>query len=463
MAAGATSRLAAEGATPVDLVRDSLDRMDAWEPRLRSLVLRLDGQALAEAERLTQELRDGFDRGPLHGIPIVVKDHIDVAGTPSTAGSRILADNVAESDAPAVARLRDAGAVVVGKANTHELAFGATTPPTRNPWDLDRIPGGSSGGSGAAVGAGLVPLALGTDSGASVREPAALCGCVGLKPTLGRVSRRGCVPFAWTMDTIGPMATTTEACAALLSVIEGPDANDPGSNWAAAPERHVPPVDELRVGVVAELMQPLQPDVAAAVDGVLGALPGVREISLGHPDDWLAAILIIVQSEAFVYQREWVSDKRSYYSPEVLAQVELGATYTAADYIDAQRVRYDLSRRVARVLAEVDVLVAPAALVVAPRVGEETVSFPGGVDLPLTPTLVRPLAPFALSGHPAASVPIAHGRETNLPVGLQVVGPAHADHWLLAVAAEIQRCGNWDPSPPPFPEISGHQPEGRAT
>jgi aspartyl-tRNA(Asn)/glutamyl-tRNA(Gln) amidotransferase subunit A len=445
--------LRARELSPVELVAETIRLADAWEPSLRSLVLRFDEQAMEAARAAEEELAAGVDRGPLHGIPVVVKDHIDVAGAVTAAGSRLLENNVAWADAEVVARLRAAGAVIFGKANTHELAFGAATPPTRNPWDLGRIPGGSSGGSAAAVGAGIVPLALGTDSGASIREPSAFCGTVGLKPTFGRVSCRGVLPFAWSLDTVGPMGASAEDCEALLAAIEDRDvvrraptrSSDEGERASVA-----------RIGIVDELVAPLQADVADLWARLLDHLSDVGteicHVSIGDVDQLIAALLIVVGSEAYAYQREWVAQRHELYSPDVLAQVEMGASYSAADYVDAGRVRREFSIRVAHLLEDVDVLATPSQFLVAPRVADELAVFPGGLSLPLLPTLLRPLAPFAFSGHPAVSVPLGLGSRSNLPVGAQLVGAAHSDHRLLADAAWVQAICDWRCSPPSPPK-----------
>ncbi len=450
--AAAAKALRRKEVSPVDLIGESIRLADAWEPNLKSLVLRLDDEAIGAAQTAERELASGIDRGPLHGIPLVVKDHLDMVGQVTGAGSKLLINNIASSDAEVIRRLRQAGAVVLAKANTHELAFGAATPPTRNPWDLSRIPGGSSGGSGAAVAAGIVPLAIGTDSGASIREPAAFCGIVGLKPTLGRVSCSGVLPFAWTLDTVGPMAGSAADCDVLLSVIE---------DDRRVPTRRIRTDDSACIGlpkliaIPKELVSPLQLDVARAWEALLDDLANngaaIHHVSVGDVDEVIAALLVIVGSEAFAYQRKWVMENRDLYSAEVLAQVEMGAEYSAADYVDAGRVRRAFSTRVAKLLEDFDVLMTPAQFVVAPRADDEFASFAGGDVRPLVPTLIRPLAPFAMSGHPAVSIPLALGEQTRMPVGAQLVGPADFDHELLAAAGAVQAISDWSFSSPPLP------------
>ena len=269
-------RLRAGDLSPREAVASSLQRIERLEPALNAFVSVRGEEALAEAAALERST----ERGPLYGVPVAVKDVIDVAGTRTTAASRILADNVAASDATVVAHLRRAGAVVVGKLNTHEFAFGATTTsphfgPARNPWDTDRICGGSSGGSGAAAAAGMVAGTLGTDTAGSIRIPAALCGVTGLRPSTGRVSNRGVVPVSWTFDTVGPIARTAEDCALLLEVIAGGDPDDPASVGAPVPaygEALGAGVRGLRIGLVSHLLDGAEPAVAACVEAAVQEL-----------------------------------------------------------------------------------------------------------------------------------------------------------------------------------------------
>jgi aspartyl-tRNA(Asn)/glutamyl-tRNA(Gln) amidotransferase subunit A len=453
--ASAAAALRASATTPTALLADCLERIEAWEPRLRALTTLTADRALAAATAAERELAAGRDRGPLHGVPVLVKDLVDVEGVPTTGGSAFLRANVATADAPVVRRLREAGAVLVGKANTHEFAFGALTPPTRNPWDLERMPGGSSGGSGAAVAAGLVPAALGTDTAGSVREPAALCGLVGLKPTFGRVSCRGVLPLAWSLDTVGPMTATVEDCRILFSVLEGPDpgyASTASRSTGAAPPRPGP--EGLRVGVVAELLAPLQSEVEEPLRALLGRLAGagadVREVAIGDVDELIAVTFVILGAEALSYHRPWLERHPERYSPDVLAYLRLADRYTAADYVDAQRLRAAFRDRVDALLAATDVLVSPAQMVLAPRVEDETVAFPGGGEAPRDLTLIRPLAPFSLSGHPAVSLPVARAAQ-GLPVGVQLVGAAFRDEELLDVAGAVAALTPWDLALPALP------------
>lgn len=435
--------------TPTRAVQDSLARIATWEGDLRALTTLLADDALQTAAQAQDELAAGRDRGPLHGVPIVVKDLIDVRDVPTTAGAAFLQDNVASRDAPLVARLRDAGAVILAKSNTHEFAYGALTPPTRNPWDLERMPGGSSGGSGAAVAAGLAPAALGTDTAGSVREPAALCGTVGLKPTFGRVSCTGVVPLAWSLDTVGPMARTVEDCRLLFDALLGPD-----PAYRSAAQRQQPLAQDrrdglrgLRVAVAEELLAPLQPEVEQPVRDLLDSLERagaqLSSVTLGDVDELVAITLVILGAEALSYHRPWLERHPERYAPDVLTYLELATGYSAVDYVDAQRLRTCFRERVDALLVETDVLVSPAQMVLAPRITDDTVRFPGGEVRSRDLTLIRPLAPFSLSGHPAVSVPLALAPQ-GLPVGVQLVGHPFRDEELLDLAAVVAALAPWD-------------------
>lgn len=458
--AEAARRLRNREATAVELVDACLARVEQWEPHVHALVTVLGEQAISRAEQADRELAGGRPRGPLHGVPVVVKDLIDVSGVPTEAGSQILAGSIAESDAAVITRLKDAGAIILAKANTHEFAYGALTPPTRNPWDLDRMPGGSSGGSAAAVAAGEAFGALGTDTAGSVREPAALCGTVGLKPTYGRVSCQGVVPLAWTLDTVGPMTRTVEDCALLFSVLSptgarraGPpvEAGDPGS----FPSGLAP----LRVAVASELMQPLEPAVADTLDDLLEALSAagaaVEPVSIGDPDELTATLFVILLAESASYHRPWLESCPEQYGADVLAYMEMAADLTAVDYVDAQRLRVVQRSRIDAVLARADVLLAPSQQVVAPRVDTDAVVFPTGETAPRDLTLIRPLAPFSLTGHPALTVPLRLGGQ-GLPIGVQLVGAPFGDERLLDYGSAMQRILGWDVAVPPSPALPPH-------
>ena len=452
----AARRLQNREATAAELVDACLARVEQWEPHVHALVTVLSDQAIDEAEQADRETAGGRQRGPLHGVPLVLKDLIDVAGVPTEAGSQILAGAVAAADAAVTARLEDAGAIILAKANTHEFAYGALTPPTRNPWDPDRMPGGSSGGSAAAVAAGEAFGALGTDTAGSVREPAALCGTVGLKPTYGRVSCQGVVPLAWSLDTVGPMARTVEDCALLFSVLSrtGAPGAGPPTEASRDPVSSESGVAALRVAVASELMRPLESAVADTLDDLLEALTAagaaVEPVSIGDPDELTATLFVILLAESASYHRPWLESCPELYGDDVLAYLETAADLTAVDYVDAQRLRVVQRSRIDAALAGADVLLAPSQQVVAPRVDTDTVVFPTGETAPRDLTLIRPLAPFSLTGHPALTVPLRLG-DQGLPIGVQLVGAPFADERLFDCGSAMQNLLGWDAAMPPLP------------
>ena len=274
-------------------------------------------------------------------MPVVVKDLIDVAGAPTEAGSRQLAGNVATEDATVIGRLRAAGAIILAKANTHEFAYGALTPPTRNPWDTRRMPGGSSGGSGAAVAATEAFGALGTDSAGSVREPSALCGLAGLKPTYGNVSCRGVIPLAWSLDTVGPMTRTVDDSRALIRVMAGPDPAD--SATASSTVRPASGTPLRKVALLDELMTPMEPEVRGVLGSVLDCLSDagaeIEEVEVADPDEVIATIFVILASEASAYHRRRLGEHPDRFGDDVRSYLELGMQLRAVDYVDAQRLR----------------------------------------------------------------------------------------------------------------------------
>ena len=435
-----------------DLVEACLRQIELWEPHIAALPFVMAERALAEAAARDDEAAAGRWRGPLHGVPIVVKDLIDVAGAPTEAGSRQLAGNVATEDAAVIGRLRAAGAIILAKANTHEFAYGALTPPTRNPWNTDRMPGGSSGGSGAAVASGEAFGALGTDSAGSVREPSALCGLAGLKPTYGNVSCRGVVPLAWSLDTVGPMARTIDDCRALIRVMVGRDPADP----ATCSARLRPPSGPRlrRVALLGELMTPMQPEVGAVLGSVLDRLSDagaeIEEVEVVDPDEVIATIFVILASEASAYHRRWLEEHPDRYGGDVLAYLELGMQLRAVDYVDAQRLRGSYRDRLDEVLRTADLVMAPSQHVTAPLPDVDQLVFDDRTVLPRDLTLIRPLSLCSLTGHPAASVPVGWS-SGGLPIGIQVIGRPHAEHDVLDLGAAVQELAGWTPRFPQPP------------
>ena len=476
VAAGAALR--AGETTASELLESVLSRAEMTESELHCY-LNLDREgALGAAGRADEELGRGEDRGPLHGIPVAVKDNMCTRGLETTCSSQILAGYRPPYDATAVARLREAGAVIVGKTNLDEFAMGSSTEnsaygPTRNPWDTGRVPGGSSGGSAAAVAAGSALAALGSDTGGSIRQPASLCGVVGMKPTYGLVSRYGLVAFASSLDQIGPLTRTVADAVLLLSAVAGHDPADatsyagPVPDFAGSLERGV---EGLRLGVVKELGgEGYQPEVSAATGEMVDRLSDrgaeVVEVSLPLFEVALSAYYLIAPAECsanlarFDGMRYGLSIKEATasatmaetraegFGPEVIRRILLGTYALSAGYFDAfygqaQKVRSLLQAEFNEAYRKVDALVSPTTPTTAFRLGERTQD-------PLT--MYRSdicTIPSNLSGHPAISVPISLDSE-GLPIGFQVMAPALGEQVMMAVAAEVERLAGFDVLPPP--------------
>lgn len=408
-----------------ELVEESLLAAAARAEELGAMAEVRADEALAEADRLDDRHAAGDELGPLHGVPVTVKDVIDVAGMTTRAGSAAYVD-VPDRDAIAVARLRAAGAVVIGKASTHEFALGVTSPTTFNPNDPTRLAGGSSGGSAVAVATGMGLASLGTDTRASIRVPAALTGVVGLKPTFGRVPTDGVVSLSWTMDHVATMATTVADAALVLEVLAAD-----GSSFVPACSRGV---DGLRVGTAVAAFDGAEPRltavVEAGIDRLADAGASVEVLASPSLDDFElanAAGLIVSRCEAATFHRALGLD-RSLYWDEVGDQLDLAEGVAAVDYLDAQRARLDLRHRMSQVFGAVDLLVMPTVPVTAPLVSDFA---------RYLMVLSRNAIPWSFIGFPAISVPC--GMVDGLPVGLQLVAPPWREDLVLAAAAVVER------------------------
>ena len=437
--------------SPLDLVEAYVARIRRLDPQLNAFVTVTEERAVERARALETELAGGRWRGPLHGIPIALKDNIDTAGVRTTAGSAVFADRVPDEDAEVVTRLEAAGAIVLGKLNMHEFAYGGTSAfawsgPVRNPWDVDRIPGGSSGGSGAAVAARLCAGALGTDTGGSVRIPAAHCGIVGLKATYGLASIRGIVPLGVSLDHVGPMCRTVADTALMLQAMAGYDPRGIASidadipDYASALRR---PTSALRLGVPRTFYEDVDPQVLAAVERALGVL---GDLTAGTRDVELPALpeARTVGVEAYAYHADLLDERRDLYDPSTLERIEGGAEMSAADYAEA---RYQLTlvrKAIAAVFDDVDILVTPT-LVQLPVSIEEARASP----LEVTGILIRNTAPFNGYGTPAITVPCGFSRE-GLPIGLQLCGRALGEVDVLALAHAYEQATEWHERTPPL-------------
>jgi aspartyl-tRNA(Asn)/glutamyl-tRNA(Gln) amidotransferase subunit A len=462
------SLVASGEASAVEVCRAHLDRARALEPRLKAFRALLEEDALREAARVDRERAEGRAPGPLAGVPIAVKDVLCVRGAPATCGSRILENHVPIYDATCVARLRGAGAVILGKTNMDEFAMGSSTEnsafeKTSNPWALDRVPGGSSGGSAAAVAAREVPAALGTDTGGSIRQPAALCGVPGMKPTYGRVSRYGLVAFASSLDQAGPFGRTVEDVARVLQVIAGHDPADSTSARVDVPDYLAGlrrGASGLRLGVPAEYFKGgMDPEVEASVRSALRLAEGLgarlEEISLPHTDYAIPTYYIIATAEASSNLARYdgvryghraggarqlgplyVRTRTEGFGAEVKRRIMLGTYVLSSGYYDAyylkgQRVRTLIRRDFERAFEKVDAILTPTTPTPAFRFGDKT-------DDPLAMYLSDIYTvTINLAGLPGISIPCGLTRE-RLPIGLQIIGRRFDEETVLRLAAALE-------------------------
>ncbi|MBI4635393.1 MAG: Asp-tRNA(Asn)/Glu-tRNA(Gln) amidotransferase subunit GatA [Candidatus Rokubacteria bacterium] len=448
--------IATKEVSPVEVVRAHLDRIARLDPTLRAFITVCADGALDAARAAEADLVAGRLRGPLHGVPIGLKDLFDTEGVRTTGGSTILADSVPRADATVVRRLREAGAIVLGKLNMHEFAYGpeglnAHYGDAWNPWDRSehRVAGGSSSGSGVAVAAGLCPGALGSDTGGSIRIPASLCGITGLKPTYGRASRAGVLPLAWSMDHVGPMARTAADCALMLGPMAGYDPADATTSVLPVPDYVAALAGEvkgLRVGLLrAFFLESAAPEIREAVERAAQTFAGlgasVDEVALAHVDDVAAASFAIVGAEALAYHARWMRTRPEDYQPDVRERLKMGAFVSGVHYVRAQQARALVRRAVDDALARRDILLSPTTPIPAPRLGERELAL-GGARVDARATLIRLTRPFNFSGHPACSLPCGF-TAGGLPIGLQLVGRPFDEATVLRAADAYQRATDW--------------------
>ena len=446
-------RIAARELSPVELTRAYLERIELVDGEVNSFITVTAEQALEQARALEAELARGGPRSPLHGIPIGLKDNIDTAGILTTAASAVYADRIPTEDAACVRKLRDAGAVFLGKLNMHEFAYGGTSAvthygPVHNPWDLRYHPGGSSGGSAAAVAARLCAAALGTDTAASVRYPAACCGVAGLKATHGLASIRGIVPLSEFHDHVGPLARSVADCALVMGALAGFDPLDPVSIVAAPEDYHGAigrDVRALRIGIPrSPFFEQLDLEVDAAVRAALEVLVGLtgptRDVTIAAPDTYA-----LLDAETYAYHAPLLADpaKRALYNPLTLQRIMGGASVTAPVYIE-QRRRMQIARNtIDDVFADVDVLVAPTCMVL-PQTIDAVLADPAREG-----SLIRNTLPFNVFGIPAISVPCGFTR-AGLPIGMQIIGPRLGETAVLALAHAYEQATEWHRREPPI-------------
>ena len=410
--------------------------------------------AATEAE---SEIRKGQYRGPLHGIPISIKDLFATRGVRTTAGSKVLAKWIPDFDATAVARLHQAGMVLVGKTNMHEFAYGVTNDnthygPARNPWDPTRVPGGSSGGSAAAVASSECTASLGSDSGGSIRTPASVCGVVGLKPTYGRVSRYGAIPLAWSLDHVGPLTKSVEDAAIMLAAIAGPDPNDPSASSRPLPDYRKEmrgSIRGLRLGVPRRyFFEHVDPEIQKLVSEAIRQLEsmGTTTVEVDIPDleSCSAMEAHITLAEATSYHEPYLKKQADDYSPGVRTNLEAGRYLLATDYVTSQRARTLLQRNFNEAFNRADVIVSPTLPAFSPPVGEVWVQS-GDLRENVIDAFLRFNIPYDLTGFPAISIPCGLS-STGLPIGLQIAGRAFDETTVLRVANAYEQSTEWHPA-----------------
>jgi len=434
--------------SPVEITRACLDRIEKLNPAFNAFITVMADSALAEARVAETEIQRGEWRGPLHGIPIALKDLIDTAGVRTTSASALHKDRVPNHDAEVVRRLRNAGAVIVGKNNLHEFAYGGSSlvsyfGDVHNPWNHAHISGGSSGGSAAAVTAGLAYAAIGTDTAGSIREPAALCGCVGIKPTYGRVPSRGVIPLSLSLDHVGPLAATVPDAAIVLQAIAGYDSADlttpnvPIADYVGALREDA---KSLRVGVLCDyFFDDLDPEVAAAMQHALKGMETlvgeIKEVRLDVPAD-----RTLQAAESYAYHAEKAAKTPELYQPETLRRIRSGEAITAAQYIKSRRELDEARRSISQVFADVDVLVSPTMPMPAPSIADLKAN-PDALR-PAELKLLRNTRPFNVWGLPAISVPCGF-TQSGLPIGLQIAGPHWREDLVLRVAHAYEQATAW--------------------
>jgi aspartyl-tRNA(Asn)/glutamyl-tRNA(Gln) amidotransferase subunit A len=447
--AEAAALLRSKSASPVELTRACLERIARYNPQLNAYITVLEEAALADARAKEQEIARDGQRGPLHGVPIALKDNIDTAGVRTTGGSELFENRVPAEDAEVARRLKHAGAILLGKLNLVEFAYGGNPTVTHygtvhNPWALDRTPGGSSSGPGAAVAADLCFGSLGTDTAGSIRNPAGNCSLVGLKPTYGRASLRGIMPLSWTLDHVGPIVKTVEDAALMMNVIAGYDPLDPTTVDAPVPDYTRAlgaPTALFRLGRPEAYWQGLHAEVQKACDAALALMESIT--AGARPVELPGAVngARLWGPEASAWHQPWFSKTPEKYQPATRRQLEQAAQVTAAQYADALRQVNQLRRDIGRVFTNVDLLVLPT-----------TVNPPGllagGGGAGGGPGRNNN-APFDVFGLPAISVPCGFTAD-GLPVGIQIVGPHWGEPAVLSLAHAYQQRTEWHRRKPPL-------------
>src|SRR5438874_6685030 len=443
--AEAAKRIAAKQLSPVELTRACLDRVQALDGKLHAFVHLTEERALAEARVAERAIMAGGPKGKLHGIPIGLKDIVDTKGIPTTCGSKILQDNIPDADAACAEKLAAAGTVLIGKTTTHEFANGGPSfdlpqPPARNPWNTDHFTAGSSSGTGAGVAAGLILGGIGTDTGGSIRGPAALCGIAGIKPTYGLVSRAGVAPAAFSLDHIGPMAWTAEDCALMLQALAGHDPRDPASADRPVPDYTAQlgkGVKGLKIGIIHhfhevdyKVSDGTQRGINAAISTLRELGAEIREVQLSPLQDWGACGSLISITERATAYEEWARTRLGDFSGRVPRALMLGALVSGVDYVQAVRRRRELRAELQAAMAGLDIVLCASQTGEAPKIDDVT-----AWDTFAAPSFTMP---FNVAGYPAITVCAGFGAG-GLPVAIQLVGKPFAEPTVFRVADAFEK------------------------
>ena len=448
---GLAAKLRSRELSPVEVTDAYLDRIAATEKRLCAYITVTAELARDRAARAEREIAAGNWRGPFHGVPVALKDLCCTSGILTTCGSRVLADHVPNYDSTVWTRLAEAGAILLGKLNMHEFACGGTARTawgtTLNPYDPERIPGGSSSGAGAAIVAHSAAATIGSDTGGSIRIPAAFCGCVGFKQTWSRVSRYGILPLADSLDHVGPITRSVRDAAAMLQVIAGFDRNDPTSSTEPVPDYSAALGRDLRgvhVGIIRELCRNLSTEVAQSFDGAMGMLGDlgavVDEVSIPSIDEAPAAAMNIMYAEALEYHERWFAERQQDYGGGVRRLLEAALALPATAYIRSQRARAQMIAAAARALEGRDALATPVCMVAPLKIDEARESKLGLAQL------TRHTAPFNLTGQPALAVPTGVSAYCA-PLAMQIIGRPFGEPTVLRIADAYERARGALPPP----------------
>jgi aspartyl-tRNA(Asn)/glutamyl-tRNA(Gln) amidotransferase subunit A len=447
-----SERLRRREISPVELTQACLQKIEELNPGLNAFITVTAESALAEARVAEREIASGHWRGPLHGIPIALKDNIDTAGVSTTAGSNLFRNRIPLEDAEVVCRLKAAGAVFLGKTNMHEFAYGGSSVisafgPVRNPWNTEKITGGSSGGSAAAVAAGLCLAAIGTDTAGSIREPASLCGVVGLKPTYGRVSSRGVIPLSASLDHTGPIAQCAEDAALLLLTIAGYDPGDPSSVNASIGNLKMPlqrDISSLRIGVARDLFwEGLHPEIERVATAALNTLSklcrSTEEVALTFDID-----RTLQTAEAWRYHKDFVAQSPELYQPETLRRIRTGDRVSQSEHQNKLEEQQEVRRNVGRTFESIDLLITPTVPALAGNI-QELLDRPETLR-PLEVELLRNTRPFNVWGLPSISLPCGFTQD-GMPIGIQISAAPWREDLVLTAACAYERATNWSRPP----------------